>query len=511
MILRSSDNGRSDTGGSNTSKSSNGSSTSGVSTTTSRRTNSPSTGQSSPQVADGQDTPPGGHYEAVFHQLVEAVRSHLAASDYHFTLSLTGEDSQFTRFNSAKVRQSGSVCDGQLRLTLMSSNRTTATRVPFTGHFQTDWAIAQQALQVLQAELPLLPIDPYVVLPEASNPSPNAPSHQSREVRRGTLIPPKNVAKTLIDTVKTLDFSGLYAGGIAYRAYGDSAGKSHWFETPSFTLDYSLFGKENNQAAKGVLAGQVWDLATYQKTVAETQRQLSLLSRPSKAIPKGTYRTYLAPAAVADLFDTIIYGGLGEASLRQGNSAFRKLETGEATLSEQFSLAENFQKTGVPRFNSNGVMAPTQLSIIQQGQWVQSLVSARSAKEYGKPSNAANASESMRAPVVAPGKIPTADVLKHLDTGLYLSNLHYLNWSDLAAGRITGMTRYACFWVENGEIVAPIENLRFDDDLYRFLGEGLLGLTDTQTFIPTVDTYERRALGGLWMPGMLIDQFRYTL
>ena len=31
-------------------------------------------------------------------------------------------------------------------------------------------------------------------------------------------------------------------------------------------------------------------------------------------------------------------------------------------------------------------------------------------------------------------------------------NLHYLNWSDNIGGRITGMTRYACFWVENGEI-----------------------------------------------------------
>ena len=59
--------------------------------------------------------------------------------------------------------------------------------------------------------------------------------------------------------------------------------------------------------------------------------------------------------------------------------------------------------------------------------------------------------------------------------------------------------------------MAPIENLRFDDDLYRFLGEGLIGLTDEQTFVPEVGTYDNRSLGGMWMPGMLIDQFRYTL
>ena len=151
------------------------------------------------------------------------------------------------------------------------------------------------------------------------------------------------------------------------------------------------------------------------------------------------------------------------------------------------------------------------MAIIHQGRWASALVNARSAKEYGKPSNAANSGESLRAPAVAAGQLSEDQILTQLGTGLYLSNLHYLNWSDLTAGRITGMTRYACFWVENGEIVAPIENLRFDDNLYRFLGEGLMALTDKQTFLPAIDTYERRSLGGMWAPGMLIDQFRYTL
>jgi predicted Zn-dependent protease len=101
--------------------------------------------------------------------------------------------------------------------------------------------------------------------------------------------------------------------------------------------------------------------------------------------------------------------------------------------------------------------------------------------------------------------------LAQLDTGLYLSNLHYLNWSDRVGGRITGMTRYACFWVEQGEIVAPIQDLRFDDSLYTFLGENLEGVTDFQSFIAEVDTYEARSLGGALVPGMLIRDFTFTL
>ncbi|MEM6449661.1 MAG: metallopeptidase TldD-related protein [Cyanobacteria bacterium P01_D01_bin.105] len=448
--------------------------------------------------------------EAVFNQLIEAIGNQLSKQSsghkaHHFTLSLAGENSQFTRFNNGKVRQSGQVGDAQLHLTLMNAQQTTQARFPFVGEFQPDWATAQQALSDLQSDLRTLPEDPYIVLPGASE------RGRSREIRGGQLIPSAAVAETILASTSDLDFSGLYAGGTSYRAYGDSVGKRHWFETPSFTLDYSLFTARNS-AVKGTLAGQTWCSATYQESIKAAQQQLALLEKPLKSVPKGTYRTYLAPAAVADLMDMLVYGGLGEASLRQGNSAFEKLEKGEATLSKKFSLGEDFQRVGVPRFNSLGISAPNQLPIIQQGQWKTSLVSDRSAKEYGKPSNAASRAESLRAPVVATGQLSEEHILSALDTGLYLSNLHYLNWSDLTAGRITGMTRYACFWVENGEIVAPIENLRFDDSFYRFLSEdALLGLTQRQSFLPAVDTYERRSLGGMWVPGMLIDQFRYTL
>ncbi|MEL6854489.1 MAG: metallopeptidase TldD-related protein [Cyanobacteria bacterium J06607_13] len=464
--------------------------------------------QTAPKNREPQGFPISAE-EAIFKQLTEALGNHLASrSETAFTVVLSGEESQFTRFSSARVRQTGQVKDGQMRLTLMTGDRTAAITLPFCGDFSTDWPLVQASVDQLMEELPSLPADPYLVMPTLSQHS----NPQTREVHSGRLLPQTAIANTLLSPVQGLDFAGLYAGGRAYRAYADSAGKQHWFETPSFTLDYSLFGSHANQAVKGTLAGRHWAEQDYLQNIVATQAQLERLSQPAMSLPRGCYRTYLAPAAVADIIDTIIWGGgLGEASLRQGSSAFEKLEQGEAQLSEKFSLGEDFQRMGLPRFNDSGEISPAQLPIIHQGQWVNSLVNSRSAKEYGKRSNGANKDESMRAPTVAPGQLKEAEILSTLDTGLYVSNLHYLNWSDLSAGRMTGMTRYACFWIEGGELVAPIENLRFDDNLYRFLGEGLVDLTCQQTFLPAVGTYDRRSLGGMWMPGMLIDQFRYTL
>jgi predicted Zn-dependent protease len=139
------------------------------------------------------------------------------------------------------------------------------------------------------------------------------------------------------------------------------------------------------------------------------------------------------------------------------------------------------------------------------------MTSSRSAREYGVPGNAAESAEGLRSPDMATGLLAEADVLSMLGTGLYIGNLHYLNWSDIQHARITGMTRYACFWVENGRIVAPIRDLRFDESLYRVLGTELEAVGATAEWIMRTDTYNQRSLGGSRVPGILVRDFRFTL
>jgi len=439
--------------------------------------------------------------EAEFSDLTEAIAAHLLPEE-QFTLGLNAEQSQFVRFNRARVRQAGTVIDCQVRLTLMANQRTASWQFPLTGHWDADWAIAADALADLRADLPHLPIDPYQVLPSG-----NA---TSREVHQGRLLDPNLVVEAVLPAVDGLDFTGIYAGGRMLQAYADSVGQRHWFATESFSLDYSLFTADG-QAVKGTIAGSEWDAVAYAAKLVDSRQQLERLARPPKPIPKGGYRVYLAPTALADIVAMFSWGGVSEASLQQGESALGALQRGDRTLSPQFTLRENFAFGLVPRFNHLGEIAPVALTIIDQGKLVNTLVNSRTAKEYGKIANGANSAESLRSPEVLPGSLPAADVLKALDTGLYLSNLHYLNWSDRPRGRITGMTRYACFWVEQGEIASPIENLRFDESLYRCLGDHLIALTQEVEFIPNVDTYERRSLGGVRVPGALVEDFTFTL
>lgn len=439
--------------------------------------------------------------ETVFGQLADAMAAGCSATT-HYTLTISGEESQFTRFNQARVRQTGGVSDGNLTLTLMQDDRTASTTVPFVGEFEVDWPLLKTVWEELQAVVPQLPVDPFVVLPMGSA--------TSRTVNQGEVLRADAIASTLLDPVQNLDFTGIYAGGLIFQGYADSAGQRHWFESTSYSLDFSLFDAQN-RAVKGTFAGNQWQPAKFLDKINQAKQQLAMMGRPAKTIERGQYRTYLAPAAVAELLYMFSWGGVGEADLQQGNSAFGLLRQGKRQLSPKFTLQENFEQANMPRFNTYGEVAPLQLPIIQQGQLVNSLVSSRSAKEYQLPSNYASRGEHLRAPEILPGDLAAPQILSGLDRGLYLSNLHYLNWSDHPNGRVTGMTRYACFWVERGEIVAPIENLRFDESLYQCFGDGLLALTDFQDTIPNIDTYDRRGLGDCRVPGILTDDFTYTL
>ncbi|MGG6268583.1 TldD/PmbA family protein [Leptolyngbya sp. AN03gr2] len=439
--------------------------------------------------------------EQSFNQLVDEIRSQLKP-DEQFTLTLESEQSQFTRFNHAKVRQTGTVNDGNLQLVLMHNQRSSYREFPFTGDFESDRQTAKTAIETLREEVAQLPKNPFLVLPAGHN--------TSREVHTGQLLEPDEVVSTLLPVVSDLDFTGIYAAGSMIRAYADSVGQTHWFATDSYSLDYSLF-TDDGQAVKGTFAGSNWDSSAYKAKIEESRSQLARMAQPPKSIQRGQYRTYLAPAAVSELMTMLSWGGISEASHQQGGSCFSAMRRGEKKLSPKFTLKENFKSGLVPRFNELGEIAPLELSLIESGELINMLTSSRTAKEYGLGSNGATGGEELRSPEILAGDLEHDRTLAELGTGLYLSNLHYLNWSDRPTGRITGMTRYACFWVENGEIVAPIENLRFDDSLYQFWGENLIALTSFREFIPDVGTYSHRNLGGFLTPGMLVENFTYTL
>ncbi len=439
--------------------------------------------------------------EQIFNKISDRIYLDLKTGE-HLTLSLQGENSQFIRINNAKIRQTGLVNNTDVSFDFIYNNRNCQGQITLSGDYETDYQHAVDELNRLRAEIVQLPEDPFVVLPENTG--------STRESKKANGLDTDKAVDALLPVMAGVDLVGIWASGRIFSGSSNSAGQKHWFETDTFSLDFSLVNKDHKMV-KGTFAGSDWDQSKYEAYIKDAKQKLELMNKKPVKMKPGKYRTWFESKAVADFLSMFSWQGVSEANIRQGSSAFIKMRDEGTKLSTLFSLSEDFRSGLVPRFNERGEIAPEVLSIIKKGNLVNTMISSRTAKEYKVESNNATGEEYLRAPKMDVGSLPAEDVLQKLGTGLFLSNLHYLNWSDNIGGRITGLTRYACFWVENGEIVGPIETMRFDDTIYNLFGGELEAIGDNVKINPEVESYDGRQYGNITCPGMLVKSFELTL
>jgi len=439
-------------------------------------------------------------YRRSFDMLEQWLHTQLAAGE-HFSLWFSAEDSQFIRFNHGQVRQASQVLQINATLRLIHNERHASDTLNLTGDVATDRERLGEALAGLRALLQVLPPDPYLQLdnqvfasdrvPEGSLPSADALIEQVGALSQG------------------LDMVGIYAGGPMYRGFASSWGGRGWHVAISASLDFSLF-HENGEAVKITYAASEWDADALAAEFARGREQLTHLGKPRKTLAPGQYRAYLAPAAVEEIIGMLQWDGFSARALATRHSPLQALQLKTASLSPQVSISE-MASTGLePLFNSEGSLRQDQ-ALIEHGHLVGQMVSSRSAQEYHLEANGADTYEKPSSLVMAGGDLPSAEVLQALGTGLYIGNLWYLNYSDIGLARMTGMTRFASFWVEDGKIVAPIDTMRFDDSVYDLFGANLLALTREQSLRISTSTYSQRDAQTLLLPGALIERFTLTL
>lgn len=435
-----------------------------------------------------------------FKALVEWLKQAITDNE-QFQLGYADEASEFVRFNHAKVRQAGQVQQASVHLKLINDGRHADLGITLAGEPALDRQRLADGLQQLRETLPLLPQDPYLLL--------NHNAWQSSNEQAQPLPELAQVLEDISRAAEGVDLVGFYAAGPISRGFASSSGAFGWHQANSFNFDFSLF-HANGEAVKASYAGHTWDSREFAARFQQAREQLEFLGRPLHKLAPGQYRAYLAPAALEEIIDLITWGGFSAQAIASKSSALQKLYAGEqslsplVTVSEQISgsLSEAFSSEGYPRGD---------VTLINAGKAAGELINSRSAAEYGLSTNGASSDEAPSALQMAAGSLAQADILKQLGTGLYISNLWYLNYSDLPAARLTGMTRFATFWVEDGEIKAPVSTMRFDDSVYSLLGSQLEALTAERELLLSASTYDQRNTSSNLLPGALVNRLTLTL
>jgi len=437
--------------------------------------------------------------EDYFRELSDTLCAGLAAGEV-LLLNYRGESSDFVRLNHNRIRQAGHVHQQALELDLVRDGRESGASMPLSGSLDTDLGQARVLLERLRTQLPLLPEDPHL----------NYATDVNNSVHHGEdLLPEPGAAlETLLEAARGLDLVGIWAGGEQSQGFANSLGQFNWHSAHSFNLDWSIY-RTGDRAVKQNYAGFVWSDDYLARKIAYDRETLELLGQEPRTLAPGRYRVFLSPAALYELLEMVSWGGFGLKSHRTAQTPLLGMVRDGFTLHAEVNLTENHAAGLTPRFTRAGFIKPDRVVLIESGGYRDCLANRRSAREYGAAVNCAG--EYPQSLELGGGRLHQDEVFSALGTGLYISNLWYCNFSDRNHCRITGMTRFACLWVEQGRPVAPVNVMRFDESIYHILGDCLEGLTREHEHILDAGSYEWRSTASARLPGALVNDFTFTL
>lgn len=437
----------------------------------------------------------------LFFDLVDRHCRDLQADEVLFA-NLHQETSDFVRWNGGRIRQAGTVEQSYLSLGLIRGDRSVTTALGLTGDPAADDTRCGEQISSLRGRLDIVPADPYLL---------HATEVRSTERADQNCLPEREVVLAEVErAAEGTDFVGSFAAGPMRYGFANSLGQRNWQERHSFLLDWSLFHVED-RAVKSSYSGFEWDSDRFAQIMDQARSQLEIMKREPKTVAPGKYRVYLAPAAVQEFLSTMSWGGFGLRDHRTKQSNLIRLSQGEAKFHPRVTLTENTAEGIAPGFQELGFLKPDQVVLVEGGKFGLALASPRSEREFGVSTNGADETESPSSLDLAAGTLPNDEVLARLGTGLYVNNLWYMNHSDRNACRMTGMTRFATFWVEDGKVVAPVRVMRFDESAYRVFGEELEDLTTQREFLVVPDSYGGRSSESHRVPGILVKSFEFTL
>jgi len=435
-----------------------------------------------------------------FKKISEFLFNQLNSSEI-LILNFDAEQTDFVRFNKGKIRQAGNVNQINLIINLISKHKTLRTSTRLSADFNRDSKPLANILDFLRREIVELPNDPYLMYEKSQNST-------NKTVQNN--IDAYLITDAIVDKFKLLDMVGVLSSGNIIKGFSNSLGQRNWHESTSFNFDWSVYSK-NGKAVKQNYSDQKWDQNIFDRLFSECTQKLHVIDYKEQKIIPGEYKVYLSPSALNEIIDMMSWGGFSYKANKIGSSPLHLMSKGEKELNKIVSFSENLTNGISPTFHSDGFIKPEKTNLIINGKYNKSLVSPRSSLEYSVKHNAAEYYESPVSIELEPGEIKTEEILTSLKDGIYLNNLWYLNFSDRNNGRITGLTRFGCFKVSNGEYVGPINTMRFDETIYNILGEKLIGLTDNQQLLMDSSTYEERSTYNSTIPGALVDSFKMTL
>ncbi len=308
---------------------------------------------------------------------------------------------------------------------------------------------------------------------------------------------PEDVAedvRLVVDRARTqgLRASGLF--GATVRAGGLRNTRGLWAWDAASDLDYSTTFHGANGSGKAAQVQSSRERIDVEK-LAATALANTMLAQNPVALEPGLYTAILEPAAVGELLAFIVFT-MGARDAEEGQTPFANT-LGTKLMHETVSLRLRVDDPILPApvYGEDGLP-------IEPVTWVENGVVRRLYHDRYWAQQKGTHADAARTPLFMDGEErSTEELVANCTRGLLVKNLWYLRFVDRRSLMVTGMTRDGLFWIEDGRIVRPVKNLRWNESPIRFL-QNVLGLSRPER------------VGGEFMsslmPGVLAEGFHFT-
>jgi predicted Zn-dependent protease len=223
-------------------------------------------------------------------------------------------------------------------------------------------------------------------------------------------------------------------------------------------------------------------------------------SRNPVRLPPGKYTVILEPSAVSDLL-SILIEEFDQRSANEGRSFATKKgggsRLGENVFGKNVTLYSDPNDSLVPGgiYSDDGL--PAQRTVWIDGGVLKNLQCSR----YWVQKTGLQPVPSPTTLTMTGGTTSTPDMIRQVKRGLLITRFWYIREVDPQTVLLTGLTRDSVFLIEDGEIVKPVHNFRFNESPVAMLNKVVaLG--------PAARAYGEESIGiPTAVPTLLVDGF----
>lgn len=276
-------------------------------------------------------------------------------------------------------------------------------------------------------------------------------------------------AQTAIDTAESrnVDATGYSEAGGRFRAVATSAGLFA-YERDSIA-DFTVTARRKDGSWSGWAGGSQFRFdALGPAHIARTAVAKAAHDATPRDLEPGQYTVLLEPSAAGELLRYLIWG-LDARAVDEGRSwlsgAAGQAKLGQQLLDSRVTITSDpgDPLAPSPTFDREGL--PHKRTIWVEDGVVKTLACSRywAQKTDRAPRPAPAALK------IASGSTPLEEMIRATRRGILVTRVWYTNMLDPQTLLLTGLTRDGNFLIEDGEIVGPARNFRFNQSLAAML------------------------------------------